>query len=309
MIVEEKNNHLLFGEKQVITLGKLLISTFFIILGILLLLCIFIRTLNVQNNGCKYEVFFFKIINKTPFLNNTKKISVYFILLDPLSFLFKNDVTKVGNIRNTISCLASHASQTAQIKKEMANKKDAWEMLKFVIQSNNGGLDCSGYSTLLLHIYEELGYPSVTYHHGRSNSFNHVVTLVRIYYEGRYIWSIQDGLFNLSIMDRNNKPIDFILFIQNLATNGKITYDLGPNRTHVYYCTYDCSSNISNYIKHGHLLLGKETIEENELSTNINAFLFPRRFQYIHSKKEADLLYSQMENILIHYNIKFDPIY
>ena len=85
---------------------------------------------------------------------------------------------------------------------------------------DKGGGRCGISATLLSLMYNIFGYKSHYYTFGIENTEQvHSITLVEINYNDRNIISIQDSHFDISYVNSNEEPYDFIQFINKLKSH------------------------------------------------------------------------------------------
>jgi len=76
-------------------------------------------------------------------------------------------------------------------------------------RGKQGGAMCGGMAYALMKLYHDFGYESYIVDMGKPEYETHVVVLVRVEDTNRYLLSIQDILFDISLVDSNGRPLDY----------------------------------------------------------------------------------------------------
>lgn len=76
-------------------------------------------------------------------------------------------------------------------------------------RENKGGAKCNNVAYFYRLILTALKYRVFEYHFGDLNGFNHVINLVRVKENGKYIYTVQDAYYNMTFRDNEGKLLDF----------------------------------------------------------------------------------------------------
>ena len=76
-------------------------------------------------------------------------------------------------------------------------------------RGKQGGAMCGGMAYTLMKLYQDFGYESYIVDMGKPEYETHVVVLVRVENANRHLLSIQDVLFDISLVDGNGRPLDY----------------------------------------------------------------------------------------------------
>jgi hypothetical protein len=156
-----------------------------------------------------------------------------------------------------------------------------------------GGVDCAGYSYALMKLYKEFGYRAFSYHSGRLDAFNHVITLVEIKYKGNKRLIIQDATFDAEYLNEKGEPYDFFRFINILQTKEyrHVKIIQGNSPPHMYICDLSDESNCRTDSKKGGFVakthdreIYLEKLGINTLTDNRKIYLIPRLLQTMQDK-------------------------
>lgn len=93
--------------------------------------------------------------------------------------------------------------------------KDAPELFSLFFK-DWGGVWCGGAAFSLMKLYHTYGFEAYTVDSGKRGMMTHVMTLVKIDYEGREIFAIQDPSFNVCYVDSEEKPYGYFDFLKTL---------------------------------------------------------------------------------------------
>ena len=86
-----------------------------------------------------------------------------------------------------------------------------------LFDSHQGAVMCGGTAYLLAEVYELFDYKAWILDTGDSPSLaTHMVTLVRIRHEGRWIYSVLDAYFNVAFVTSTGQPLDYSQLVLHL---------------------------------------------------------------------------------------------
>lgn len=192
----------------------------------------------------------------------------------------------VNTIREWVSTHTPSSSDNLIIQDKLW-KNSPYEMyLKFSLQQ--GGVNCAGYSYALMKLYREFGYKAFSYHSGRLDAFNHVITLVEITYKGEKRLVIEDATFDATYIDDNMDPYDFFTFLELLQKKRYTSIHIIQSNSppHLYICDRSQVNNCrTNSKKNGPTII-RENVETyyekygtNTIEHNKHIYLYPRIIQ------------------------------
>lgn len=197
-----------------------------------------------------------------------------------------SDWDNVNVIREWVSTHTPSSSDSLIIQDKLW-KNSPYEMyLKFFLKE--GGVNCAGYSYALMKLYREFGYKAFSYHSGRLDAFNHVITLVEIVYKGERRLVVEDATFDATYIDENKDPYDFFTFLdmvqkRRYASLRIIQSDSPP---HLYICDRSqigaCRTNSKKdgpTITRGTVETYYEKYGTNTIEHNKHIYLYPRILQ------------------------------
>lgn len=193
---------------------------------------------------------------------------------------------KVNIIREWVATNTPSSSDSLSIQDTLWRNSPYEIYLKFFL--NQGGVNCAGYSYALMKLYKEFGYKAFSYHSGRLDGFNHVITLVEIDYKKSRRLVIQDATFDVTYVDDNMEPYDFFEFLNMLKKRkySSIHVIQSNSPPHTYICDLsEIGKCRKDSMKDGPVLtkqgrqmypekLGSNTVEENK-----HIYLYPRLLQ------------------------------
>ena len=82
--------------------------------------------------------------------------------------------------------------------------------LLYLFEKGQAGVRCGGASATLRSIYRLFGFEAYEINIGDvGNRGTHVITLVKILNENKEIFSVQDAFYNYTLVDKENKPLDY----------------------------------------------------------------------------------------------------
>lgn len=112
---------------------------------------------------------------------------------------------------------------------ESVIRKDAFEAYAYFMK-DSGAVMCQGASIPLMKLYQDYGYEAITYGAGDFDTFGHAVVVVKINHNGKELWSIQDPMFDTTLIYPSGEPYDFFDMLSSLKQddiNNLIVYTPG----------------------------------------------------------------------------------
>lgn len=217
------------------------------------------------------------------------------------SYEWKN----VNTIREWVATNTPSSSDSLLIQDTLWRNSPYEIYLKLLLKG--GGVNCAGYSYALMKLYREFGYKAFSYHSGRLDAFNHVITLVEITYKGKKRLVIEDATFDVTYMDDNMEPYDFFTFLDTLEKRQfeSIHIIQSDSPPHTYICDLAKEGNCrKDSIKEGPIMTKKnrqfypEKLGANTLEANKHIYLFPRLLQTDTDKAIALKNIQELRNLL-----------
>jgi len=97
-------------------------------------------------------------------------------------------------------------------------------------RNRQGGAMCGGMAYALMKLYHDFGYESYIVDMGKPEYETHVVVLVRVEHDGRRLLSVQDVLFDTSLVETDGKPIDYFETLHKLRNLRHDDINMSPSR-------------------------------------------------------------------------------
>lgn len=235
-------------------------------------------------------------------LPKVKERIFFFLIGEPYS---KYEWQNVNTIRQWVSTNTPSSSDTLSIREKLWRNSPYQILLKFSFQQ--GGVDCAGYSYVLMKLYKEFGYTAFSYHSGKLSAFNHVVTLVEISYKGEKKLVIQDASYDATYVDANMEPLPFSAFLRLIEAKqyDRIHILEGGAPPHLYICDLVNERKCrTNSIKDGPITTHKgrkvfyEKLGINTIEANKHIYLYPRLIQTMDDSVFHLSTISQLEEVL-----------
>jgi len=88
---------------------------------------------------------------------------------------------------------------------------------------------CGGMAYALMKLYRDFGYESYIVDMGKPEYETHVVVLVRVEDGDRQLLSIQDVLFDVSLVDRDGRPLDYFEMLGKLRNLRHEEINIAPS--------------------------------------------------------------------------------
>lgn len=109
-------------------------------------------------------------------------------------------------------------------------QKNATEIFT-LFHYSKGSVICGGIAYALSQLYLLYGFDTYTLDMGEPGNFTHVVTLVRIDYDNKSVYSVQDATFDVSYTNTESEPLDYFEMLNLLRQNraDHIIINKGPN--------------------------------------------------------------------------------
>lgn len=195
------------------------------------------------------------------------------------------DWERVCAMRDWAYARISLGESTASIleaRYEYAIYQEPLEEIMRKLDSGEGGFLCAGFSVMLKRLYELFGYSAYTYNMGSpSGSPTHMVSLVDIAYEGQTITTVQDSLFNLSLV-REGKPLDFAGLLSFLQRRRAGDADI-TGGTRVMKPVVGSPEKIDRWIEANgsHYVLGSRTVTSSQARVDHNLSIGNYHRRYI----------------------------
>lgn len=198
------------------------------------------------------------------------------------SYEWKN----INSIREWVSTHTPSSSDSLAIQGKLWRNSPYEIYLRFLLQQ--GGVNCAGYSYALMKLYKEFGYRTFSYHSGHLDRFNHVITLVEIFYKGKKRLVIQDATFDVTYTDNNMEPYDFFVFLAALEKKQYESIHIiqSDSPPHIYMCDLSQSQNCrKDSMKEGVAFTKRnrqiyyEKLGINTVENNKEIYLYPRLIQ------------------------------
>lgn len=192
----------------------------------------------------------------------------------------------VNTIREWVATNTPSSSDSLLIQDRLWRNSPYEIFFKFSLK--RGGVNCAGYSYALMKLYKEFGYKAFSYHSGRLDAFNHVITLVEISYKGKPRLVIQDATFDVTYTDDNMEPYDFWHFLETLEQKrfDSIYVIQSDSPPHTYICDLKNETSCrKDSMVDGPIRTKKdrqlypEKLGSNTLEANKHIYLFPRLLQ------------------------------
>ena len=86
-------------------------------------------------------------------------------------------------------------------------------------QRNEFGCRCGGLTNIMYRICQLFGHQVFTYHIGAMGGPSHIFNVVNIRINSGEIWSLQDCLYNVTFVDRDNQPLDILAFLECICND------------------------------------------------------------------------------------------
>lgn len=211
----------------------------------------------------------------------------------------------INTIRQWVSTNTPSSSDSLSIREKLWRNSPYQIFLKFALRY--GGVDCAGYSYALMKLYKEFGYTTFSYHSGKLDAFNHVITLVSISYKGESRLVIQDASYDATYVDANMEPIPFFTFLHLIETKQyeRIHIIQGDSPPHLYICDLTNENRCrTNSIKDGEIIVHKgkklfyEKLGINTIEANKHIYLYPRLIQTMDDRVFQLHTLSQLKKVL-----------
>lgn len=84
-----------------------------------------------------------------------------------------------------------------------------------IFDNDDGGVHCGGASDFYQKLCNYFGIECYLYNMGGQSNSSHVVNIIK----ADSLYYLEDAFFNLTIANKQNKPIDFLYFLKKLAIN------------------------------------------------------------------------------------------
>lgn len=221
------------------------------------------------------------IINEIPFLKDKENVG---------------DFETVNSLREWVSTNIPQARDRSLLIINVMNVSAASQVsLKerlSMYRNGDAGAWCGATAYTLKQIYNLFGFESYTADSGDSPKLTHMVTLVRIEYQGEKVLSLQDAYFNYTIVDAQDSPLDYFNMLTLLKSKQleqiklkygieKLKLKLFSKQANLIDAPYKVSSEGNMIIKQKLPEMdfeeeGKIFFEKQGYSNNpLNIFLFP----------------------------------
>ena len=130
----------------------------------------------------------------------------------------ENDFQKTTILREFVAAHADMGNGVQDVENTFADwYKMSIAELFTIFHNDLAAAKCGVISTMLQKLYEDFGYQSVTYDMGaKGTPQTHVTTLVEIKSEGKKVLLPQDATFNYTLVNENEKPLDFFALLAAL---------------------------------------------------------------------------------------------
>lgn len=190
-----------------------------------------------------------------------------------------SDFERVNMIREWVNEQTVWGTMPDDKLDTMINAKTSLGMYNYYLTHTDRAYGCGSYSVYLLKVYQLFGYEAYVYDMGRDNQFRHSVLLVWIKDGKERKLVIQDPSYNLTYVDRKNRPLDYFQFIDYLKKNKEnIVIKKSTGKGH----------KMIRENPHGTVLV-RNHFDTRIIKENLSSFLYIRDIRYFNVKLKAKL--------------------